>query len=67
MTPKEMKKFIDNMTYEQLLERWRFGRWDDVIFQNETGKYFAEVMTQRRKEVGEDVHTQTSKRIGWNR
>ena len=65
MNKDEMKNWIDNATYEQLLSRWRFGPVGDPMFQGEMGKYYEEVMSQKRKEVGDEAHVRASKSIGW--
>lgn len=62
---KEVKQMIDNMTYSELLQRWRFAPVGDTVFQGETGEYYCQVMAQKRKEVGNEVHVATSKNIGW--
>ncbi len=65
MIEDETKQWIDNASYEQLLSRWRFGPDGDPMFQGETGKYYEEVMSQKRKEGGDEAHTRASKSIGW--
>lgn len=61
----EIKRWIDNASYEQLLSRWRFGKLGDPAFQGETGKYYARVMSEKKALVGPDGHVQASKTIGW--
>ena len=63
MTPRE-KDWIDKVSYEALLRRWRFGV-GDTIFNGESGNYYAEVMNARREKYGIEVHTAASKAIGW--
>ena len=41
---EENKNYIDSLSYESLLHKWRFAPIGDPMFQDETGKYF----TQRR-------------------
>lgn len=65
MLTKEDKEWIDNANYETLLRRWRFALPDtDKIFQEETGSYFAEVLTKKREQTG-DNGVRASKRVGW--
>lgn len=64
LTP-EIKAEIDSMTYEGMLRRWRFAQIGDPMFQGEVGDYFGDLMWKRRDALGPDVHTRTSKRIGW--
>jgi len=61
---EEMKKWIDEASYEDLLRRWRFSE-GDPIFQGDTGEYYKEMMGRRRREVGSAAHVAASKRIGW--
>lgn len=61
----EQKTWIDGASYKSLLYRWRFGELGDVIFQDDTGDYYAAVMEEKRKGVSDVEHTQASKSIGW--
>lgn len=64
MTP-EQKKWIDEASYYQLLDRWRnTPAGGDAIFQGEAGKYYSQVMAKRKVEVGPAMHVSTSKAIG---
>ena len=65
MIDPKLKSWIDNVSYEALFRRWRFGHDGDPVFQGETGKYYAEVMAKKREEVGPVEHTRISKLIGW--
>ncbi len=65
MTPKEMMKWIDNATYEQLLSKWRFAEIGSLWFQGEVGNHYQKVMAKKRKEVGQAEHVRASKSIGW--
>ena len=66
MTTKEMKQWIDNASYEDLLRKWRFAKIGDPFFQGEIGEYYCDIMKRRRAEVNDDEHTMTSKQIGWD-
>ena len=63
MTPRQ-KEWIDNASYEQLLEKWRFAPLGDPMFQGDTGVYFSTVMSEKKKNCN---HVQASKNIGWGR
>jgi hypothetical protein len=67
MTIIEMKEWIGNATYQQLLEKWRFAPIGSPWFQREIGDYYSIKMAEKRKEVGNAEHTKTSKRIGWDK
>ena len=63
---KATKDWIDNASYEQLLEKWRFSPVGSPWFQGEVGEYFAKVMKDRRSQPGgDDEHVRASKAIGW--
>lgn len=59
----ENKAHIDNLTYEQLLSKWRFSPVGDPWFQDETGDYWAARMSDLRN-AGAN-HVAASKSIGW--
>jgi len=65
MTIKEMKKWIDSASYTQLLSRWRRDPIGSPWFQGEIGDYYTEVMSSKRKEVGDEAHVKASKEISW--
>ena len=60
MTP-DQKAWIDGAAYESLLSKWRFHPAGDPMFTGETGKYYGEVLAQRRTALGPAVHTAASK------
>ena len=66
MTP-EQKKWIDDATYEMMLERVRYAPIGDPLFVRGTDacEHFYTRYAQLRKEVGDAGHTAASKRIGW--
>jgi hypothetical protein len=61
----ENKTYIDNLSYEELLEKWRFAPAGYEWFQGETGNYWGKRMSELR-EKGAD-HVAASKAIGWER
>ena len=64
---KDIKAWIDNASYMELLRRWRNApAGTDPYFQGEAGKYYAAVMAQRRDEVGPEAAVHASKAIGWD-
>ena len=48
-TIEEQKKWIDNATLFQLLEKWRFAASGDPMFTGEVGDYYSEVMFKKRE------------------
>lgn len=65
MNEQEMKNWIDNASYEELLRKWRFSPTGSAFFQGEMGNYYEVIMARKRKEVGEAEHVRASKSIGW--
>lgn len=63
MTPTQ-KKWIDEASYEQLLQKWRFAPMGDPFFQGACGMYFNEVIWKRRDEVDA---ASISKKLGWEK
>lgn len=60
------KEYIDSLTYEQLLCRWRHATIGDLWFQGGTGEYWGKRMSElRSKPGGQEEHVAASKRIGW--
>lgn len=64
LTP-ENKDFIDSLSYEGLLRRWRFAPVGDQWFQGETGAYWGERMAKMRS-AEPDNGVAASKAIGWD-
>ena len=59
---KKTKELIDQMSYKEMLLRWRFSPSGDTWFEGKTGEYFSKVMSEKKKKVN---HVQISKDIGW--
>ena len=61
------KAYIDGLSYEALLSRWRFAPVGDPWFQGETGKYWGERMSELRSQPGgNEKHVAASKSLGWS-
>lgn len=60
-----IKTWIDQASYEQLLERWRFAKSGDPAFSGATGTYYSMEMDRRRR-ADPSIHTKASKAIGWD-
>ena len=63
----EQRRYIDAMTYREMLSHWRYDPLGSELFQGECGEYFKQRMAALRAEVGEDGHVTASKTIGWER
>ena len=64
MTEQEMRNWIDNASYEQLLSKWRFAPVGDPLLQGEMGDHYAAEFARRRNE-DPARHVRASKKIGW--
>ena len=65
---QQNKEHIDSLSYEQLLERWRYAAVGDPWFQGETGDYWGKRMSElRAKPGGNAKHVAASKKIGWEK
>ena len=60
LTP-ENRAHIDAMSYEGLLQQWRFAPAGDPWFQGETGQYWGRRMSELKNTVD---HVAASKRVG---
>jgi hypothetical protein len=47
----DIKKKIDNMSYEEMLRLWRFAKLGNPLFIGETGIYFKKQMFEKSKNV----------------
>ena len=65
MDNPKRKAWIDNASYEDLLQKWRNAPSGDPFFLGKTGDYYKQVIARKRKEIGEAEHTRISKDIGW--
>jgi len=61
---EQIKNWIDNASYEQLLSRWRFEPGGSPWFQGETGDYYVEAMKKKKEETSHEDQVAASKRIG---
>jgi hypothetical protein len=58
------RAYIDALDYQALLRRWRFATAGDHWFQDKTGQYWKERMTElRSQDAGAAIRA--SKDIGW--
>ena len=64
MTNQEMKDWIDNASYRDLLYKWRFEEAGSPWFQGKIGEYYTKTITERRNKDN-TLHVATSKAIGW--
>ncbi len=61
------KNWIDKASYVELLQKWRFAAIGDLMFQGETGNYYARVMEQKKLALCHDQQVLASKFVGWGK
>ena len=61
------KEEIDNASYEELLEKWRFAPSGDPAFQGEAGEYYAKVMFEKKELLLPGQAVAASKSVGWEK
>jgi len=64
MIDASTKNWIDNASYEDLLQKWRYAPVGNEIFQGETGEYYSKVMAEKRAKT-DDNGVSASKSVGW--
>ena len=68
MTESELqnrKNWIDNATYQELLQVWRFEPIGSDWFQDELGEYFKIKFFKKGEETPNEEMAQASKNVGW--
>jgi len=65
MTKKEMLKWIDSATYEELMYRWRFAPASDPFFQGEVGDYYKRKLLEKKRGIPQEKQVAISKKLGW--
>lgn len=56
---EQLKIKIDNMSYDEMLCKWKLALLGEPLFQDESGSYFFKVMNIKKK----NIHNQISKDI----
>lgn len=64
---EKLKAKLEGKTYEELLYDWRFCKIGDPLFQEESGKFYTELLDRKGKEIGPAGMVAASKNIGWER
>lgn len=59
----EQRQWINQASYRQLLERWRYAPEGDLMVQGTTGDYYSKVMAEQKSLVGQAEHVSISKTI----
>ena len=61
----EQKQWIDEADYQTLLGRWRSAPAGDPIFVGSAGKYYTQVMAEKKALMTHGAAVAASKAIGW--
>lgn len=64
---EEMLAWIEEASYEELLQKWRFEPGGSPWFVGEMGVYYQQAMTNRKNELSHEEQVVTSKKVGWDR
>ncbi len=59
------KKWIDGLSYKEMLHEWRFAPIGSPMFQGDSGRYFSDVMNKKKSNISDEEHTKASKAVGW--
>ncbi len=62
MDDNGMKEWIDNVSYVELLWKWRHSPVGSPWFQGEIGDYYKKVMQEKKQKAD---HVAASKEVGW--
>lgn len=63
---REMKRWIDNASYEELLRKWRFAPLGDKYFSGNIGEYFTKKIIEKRNKLSSKEESEISKKVGWS-
>ena len=64
MTVEEMKRWIDNASYQDILDKWRNDPTGSPWFQGEIGRYYTAAMKRKRDAATFNERVAASKTIG---
>ena len=65
MIEEKTKEAIDEMSYHQMLYKWRHSPAGHWYFQGETGEYYKKVMFEKKAQLENSEQVSISKSIGW--
>lgn len=64
MSDEQRKGWIDNASYQELLQHWRYASVGDPFFQGEIGHYYKNVMSEKRSAISPARAVEASKAMG---
>lgn len=62
---EDMKRWINEASYGELLKKWRFAPSGDPFFEGEIGIYYREELVRRESILSHEERVKVSKKIGW--
>ena len=62
---EEKKKYLDSLSFDELLRKWRFEPSGSPLTSGEVGDYFYKIFQEKRAEISPEEFTRISKRVGW--
>lgn len=62
---EEVVKKLENMSYNDMLLRWRHAPMGDPMFLGKNGEYFAKVMREKKAKLSAAEQVAASKNVGW--
>lgn len=65
MTSEQMIKWINEASYFELLNLWRFAKPGSPWFQGEVGEHYKKVMLEKKAALSHEEQVRTSKEVGW--
>ena len=65
ITEKEMRQWIDQASYVQLLKRWRFASTISPWTEGNLGQYFKEELFKKKDALSPEEQIAASKAVGW--
>ena len=65
MNNEEMKTWIDNASYEELLKKWRYAKSRDPFFFGEIGQHYKKVVGEKKSRLTHEQQVAASKSVGW--
>lgn len=67
MNEQEMRVWIENASYQELLYKWRFEPSGSPWFQGDVGVYYHNVLRQRKDSLTPAERVTASKQVGWGK
>ncbi len=63
MNEDQIREWIDNASYQNLLSKWRSAPAGDPFFRGEIGQYYSKVMNEKKAQLASGEAVSISKAI----